>query len=106
MLELWAVFCDVVGVVVVLEITAPLELVTVVVTAPSAAVATVVVSPDEEDVVVVVVVPPEDTLETAEAKLETAGVLLVPAEAEPEPAAEFNAASALETPLIPLIDIA
>lgn len=97
--------CDAAGVVVVLEITAPLELVTVVVTAPSAAVVTVVVSPDEEDVVVVVV-PVEDTLETAEAKLETAGALLMPTEAEPEPAAEFNAASALETPLTPLIDIA
>ena len=101
--ELWAVLCDVVGVVVVLEITAPLELVTVVVTAPSAAVVTVVVSPDEEVVVAVVV---DDTPETAEDRLEAEDVLLVLAGAEPELAAEFNAASALEIPLIPLMDIA
>jgi hypothetical protein len=101
--ELWAVLCDVVGEVVVLEITAPLELVTVVVTAPSAAVVTVVVSPDEEVVVAVVV---DDTPETAEDRLEAEDVLLVLAGAEPELAAEFNAASALEIPLIPLMDIA
>ena len=96
-------FCDVVAMVVVLETTAPLEFVTVVVVAPSAAVVTVVVSPDEEVVVVVVV---EDTPATAEDKLEAAAVLLVLAGAEPELATEFNAASALETPLIPLMDIA
>ena len=110
--ELWAVLCDeVVGIVVVLEITAPLEFVTVVVTAPSAAVVVVVVSPEDE-VVLVEVVPPveadtpaDDNAATAEERLEPVGAAPEPADVVPELAGEVIEAIALATALIPPIDI-
>jgi hypothetical protein len=96
--ELWVAFCDAVGIVVVLETTAPLEFVTVVVTAPSAAVVVVVVSPDDDDT------PVGDNAATAEAKLERGDAELELAGAALELVGEVvNAASALETLLIPLM---
>ena len=109
--------CDDVAAVVVLETTAPLEFVTVVVTAPSEAVVVVVVSPEDEVVLVEVVAagadtPPDDSAATAEDRLEPDAALLEPAAAAPEPvvvapelAVELNARSALDTALIPPIDI-